>query len=363
MATATPSASSASTPDLLAELRRVEARVKTLERVLTTPYPIAQTPKEVIWALNKAQLYRYIPQAPPERRKPVPLLLVYALMSRPTILDLRPGNSFIEYMVRQGYEVYLLDWGYPGLEDKHLKLDDYVLDYLPRAIRKLKVIAGVEEFDMLGYCIGALLSTCYAALRPDEGLRNLILLTPLLDFSDKQAPGLMRWVGGDALDIDRLVQFYGNIPGELIDYGSKALKPVENYLQSYIRLWDNLDNARIVEAWHAMQTWLNDFVPVTGAFYRQLIVELYRENRLMEGKLRLRGEPVDLRRIRANLLTVIADADHLVPNQQSLSIVDHVGSQDKQLLAAPGGHIGIMAGSGAVKRTWPQIEAWLAAHT
>ncbi len=63
-------------------------------------------------------------------------------MNRPTILDLRPGNSFVEYMVRQGFDVYLLDWGVPGLEDKDLKFDDYVLEYMPRAIRKVKSLSG-----------------------------------------------------------------------------------------------------------------------------------------------------------------------------------------------------------------------------
>ncbi len=89
----------------------------------------------------------------------VPLFLVFALMNRPYILDLRPGNSFIEYMVKQGYDVYLLDWGAPGPEDKGLKFDDYVLDYLPRAMRKLKAVSGREEFSMLGWCIGAILTT------------------------------------------------------------------------------------------------------------------------------------------------------------------------------------------------------------
>src|SRR6266704_1769557 len=135
---------------------------------------IAQTHKQVIWTLNKARLYRYIPVVPAEQRHKVPLFLVFALMNRPSILDLRPGNSFIEYMVKQGYDVYLLDWGTPGPEDKGLKFDDYVLDYLPRAMRKLKAISGSDEFSMLGWCIGAILTTIYAALRPDNGLKNLI---------------------------------------------------------------------------------------------------------------------------------------------------------------------------------------------
>src|SRR5579864_9103150 len=114
------------------QLRQIESNMSTLRRVLTTPYPVAQTPKEVIWTLNKARLYHYIPTLPPEQRHPVPLLLVFALMNRPSILDLRPGNSFVEYMVKHGYDVYLLDWGVPGPEDKDLKFDDYVLEYMPR---------------------------------------------------------------------------------------------------------------------------------------------------------------------------------------------------------------------------------------
>src|SRR5215831_14016445 len=117
----------------------------TLSKLMTTKASIAQTPKEQIWALNKAKLYRYTPVVPAEKRHPIPLLLVFALMNRPYILDLRPGHSFVEFMVQQGYDLYLLDWGAPGPEDKNLKFDDYTLDYMPRAIRKLKAIAGSQE--------------------------------------------------------------------------------------------------------------------------------------------------------------------------------------------------------------------------
>ncbi len=71
-------------------------------------------------------------------------------MNRPYILDLRPGHSFVEYMVNQGYDLYLLDWGAPGPEDKNLKFDDYTLEYMPRAIRKLKAISGVEGVQPAG---------------------------------------------------------------------------------------------------------------------------------------------------------------------------------------------------------------------
>jgi polyhydroxyalkanoate synthase subunit PhaC len=348
---------------LQSELQRIEEETRTLLRVSTSRAPVAQTPKQVIWTLNKAKLYRYLPVVPAEERHQVPLLLVFALMNRPYILDLRPGHSFVEYMVSQGYDVYLLDWGAPGPEDKGLTFADYALEYLPRAIRKLKAVSGSAQFSLLGWCIGAILTTIYAALRPDDGLTNLILLTAPLDFSDKTAGGFVRWVNDHSFDPDKIIDAFGNMPGELIDYGAKALKPVENYLGSYLTLWDNLDNPRIVEAWHAMNTWVTDLIPMAGATYRQLIKELYQENRLMEGTLRIRGERVDVSRIRANLLNVIALADHISPPCQSESIMTRVSSQDQRVLKVKGGHIGMMAGSGALKYTWPHIDEWLAARS
>jgi polyhydroxyalkanoate synthase subunit PhaC len=348
---------------LQSELQRIEQNARTLLRVSSSRALVAQTPKQVIWTLNKAKLYRYIPVVPTEQRHKLPLLLVFALMNRPYILDLRPGHSFIEYMVKQGYDVYLLDWGAPGPEDKDLKFDDYVLDYLTRAIRKLKAVSGSNEFSMLGWCIGAILTTIYAALRPDDGLKNLILLTAPLDFTDKGAGGFVRWVNDQSFDPDKIIDAFGNMPAELIDYGARALKPVENYIGSYLTLWDNLDNPRVVESWHAMNTWVTDIIPMAGATYRQLIKELYQENRLIEGTLIIRGERVDLSRIRANLLNVIALADHITPPCQSESIMTKVSSQDQLLLKVKGGHIGMMAGSGAMKSTWPHIDSWLAARS
>jgi len=341
----------------------LEERLRTVNKVMTTKAAIAQTPKQLVWSLNKAKLYRYIPVVPAQERHAVPLLLVFALMNRPYILDLRPGHSFVEFMVSRGYDVFLLDWGAPGPEDKNLKFDDYAMEYMPRAIRKLKAIAGCEEFSMLGWCIGAILTTIYAALRPDDGLRNLMLLTAPLDFSNKQGLTFARWTDEKFFDVEKVLAAFGNMPGEMIDYGAKALKPVENYVGNFMKLWDNLDDPQVVESWHAMNTWVTDNIPLAGGAFRQLIVDLYRNDRLMKGELLIRGQRVDLSRLRANLLTVIAEGDHITPPCQSEAVLTKVGSRDKELFRVPGGHIGIMAGSGAHKRTWPHIDVWLGSRS
>src|SRR5262249_3534170 len=158
------------------------------------------------------------------------------------------------------------------------------------AIRKVKSVSGSDEFSMLGWCLGALITTIYAAARPDDGLRNLILLTAPLDFSDKTAGGFPRWVNDPAYDVEKIVDTFGLVSGEMIDCGAKAPKPVENYIGSYLNLWDNIQNPKVVEAWHAMNTWVRDLVPMAGAAYREIIQQFYRENRLVNGTYLARGE-------------------------------------------------------------------------
>jgi len=112
-----------------------------------------------------------------------------------------------------------------------------------------------------------------------------------------------------------------------------------------------------------MNTWVTDNIPMPGASYRQLIVDLYRNNRLMKGELQVRGGLVDLSRLRANLLNIIALGDHITPPCQSEAILSKVSSRDTEVYRIPGGHIGMMAGSSAHRTTWPHIDGWLGARS
>jgi len=95
------------------QVQDLQQRMIQFTKAATTKIRIDQTPRQLVWSLNKTKLYRYRPVFPEEKRHRLPLLLVFALMSRPSILDLRPQNSYVQYMLRQGYDLYLLDWGIP----------------------------------------------------------------------------------------------------------------------------------------------------------------------------------------------------------------------------------------------------------
>jgi polyhydroxyalkanoate synthase len=322
--------------------------------------PVGLTPKETVWTLNKARLYRYTPTRPPEERHPVPLLLVYALINKPFIFDLAPGRSFIEYMVDQGLDMYLLDWGAPGPEDQDITFDDYVTEYLTRAVRKVRRLSRSDEVSMLGYCLGATLTVVYAALYPGAPIRNIILLTAPLDFSEQPEGSMALWLEEERLDVDRLLGAFGNVPGELIRFWAKMLKPAENFVGAYVNVWKNLDDEQAVRGWQAINRWVEDVIPFAGAAFRQFVLDYVRGNELIKGQHEVKGQRVDLSNIRAALLNIVAQYDHLVARSQSESIMDLISSQDKELRVIPSTHVGIMASGRARYKLWPEVVDWLA---
>ncbi|HZC19144.1 MAG TPA: alpha/beta fold hydrolase, partial [Rubrobacteraceae bacterium] len=195
------------------------------------------TPKEVIWTKNKAKLYHYEPS--PEKKYPVPILMIYALINRPYILDLVPGNSFIEYLTGEGFDVYLLDWGVPGDEDKDMDVEHYVLDYMPRAVKKVLKSSGAEELTLFGYCMGGTLSAIYASLFP-EHLKNLVLLTTPVSFPRDEIGLFSLFTSEKYLNPDLMADAFGNIPSDQVDTGMQMLKPVTNYVGTYVNMWERI---------------------------------------------------------------------------------------------------------------------------
>jgi polyhydroxyalkanoate synthase subunit PhaC len=316
---------------------------------------IGATPKDVVWTHRKTTLYRY---RSTQRRHALPILLVFALINRPDIFDLRPGNSYVQFLLEEGFDVFLIDWGVPGDEDSDMGLDSYVCDELAWGIRETLRTSGQEELSLVGWCIGGTLVAMHAAITEDSPARNLVLLTTPVDTSGSL---YRKWVGRDSFDADMVAEVMPSIPGAQIDWANKMMKPVTNYWTTYRQLWNRVlegDGRR--EAYQSMARWVGDNPPFPGRAYREWITWMYKENRLVQGKLRLRGQRVDLGRIEQNLLVITAGADHIAPRPGTLPLLDLVGSEDVTHLDRPGGHIGLMAGSKSRREIWPEIAEWLA---
>ena len=323
-------------------------------------FPVGQSPRDQIWALNKIKLYRYKPSRPADERHPVPLLLVFAAINKPFLLDMREGYSFIEFMVDEGFDVYLLDWGEPGVEDSDSVLDDYGSDYLPRAIRRVLEDSDADEVSVLGYCLGALIVLLYGALYPDGPMRNAILLTPPIDMSERDESKFHQWLDRRWFNIDKFSSDLGGLlPTFAIENGGKMLKAVANYVGSYVSLWDRIEDEDAVANWKAMHRWIHEGVPLPANVFRQWVRDYLWDNAMVSGRHHVKGQRVDLANVRASVLMVLAEFDHIVPNPQSLPVMELIGSEDKKVESIRAGHIGIMAGSRARNVLWPRLAAWL----
>jgi polyhydroxyalkanoate synthase len=336
--------------------RLAAAAVETLNIVLTTDDArIATTPKDAVWTHRKTTLYRY---RSADRRHAVPILLVFALINRPHIFDLRPGHSFVEYLLGEGFDVYLLDWGLPGPEDSDTGLDYYVCDALPWAMREVRRSSGVDDVTLLGWCIGGTLCAMHAALEGARSpARNLVLLTTPIDTTQS----LYRtWVGPDAFDVDQVTDGWDAVPGVTIDVANKLMKPVTNLWTAYRRLAESVYDGTVDrEGYQSMAKWIADNPAFPARAFREWVTWLYKENRLVRGRLRLRGRRVDLARIEQPLLVITAGSDHIAPPANSLPLLHLTGSSDVLHFDRPGGHIGLMAGSKARNEIWPDVAQWL----
>jgi polyhydroxyalkanoate synthase len=315
---------------------------------------VGATPKDVVWTHRKTTLYRYRSE---RRRHAIPVLLVFALINRPDIFDLRHGNSFVEFLLEEGYDVFLLDWGYPDEEDADMGLEKYVCDELHWAIRETLRASGQRELSLLGWCIGGTLCLLYGGFYPDNPVRNMALLTTPVD---TRGSLYANWVARDSFDVDYVADAYQAIPGPAIDWANKLMKPVTNYWTTYRRLWEGVRTGQTRrDAYQPMARWVADNPPFPAAAYRDWITWMYKENRLVQNRLWLRGRRVDLGQIRQSLLVVTAGADHIAPPEGTHPLLGLVGSDDVTSLDRPGGHIGLMAGSKAREEIWPDIAQWL----
>jgi polyhydroxyalkanoate synthase len=327
---------------------------------------VGLTPKEVIWTKNEAKLYRYEPSH--QKEFPVPVLIVYAPILRPYILDLVPGNSFVEYLLGEGFDVFLLDWGNAGPEDKHISFEDWILDYIPEAVESVLSSSQAEELTIYGYCQGGTMSAMYASLFPDEHLKNLVLLAAPTDFAPDD-PGIFGlwtlWTRNSEnyFDPDLMVETFGNIPEDFLkrvnETGSSALGPLPNLAGYYATMWDPLMPEKTMTTWLAVSKWVDDGTPFPGEAFRQWIRDFYQKNKLPKGEIELRGHQVNLSNIECPLLNIAGSKDFVCPLSQAEATMDLVGSQDKEFAVFDGGHVGLMAGPVAKNELWPKVKSWL----
>jgi polyhydroxyalkanoate synthase len=332
----------------MAELPRLVAQAQRVRK--------GATPSEVVYEEDHVKLLHYPGDG--EVKHATPLVFVFALVNRPYILDILPNKSVVAHFVKAGFDTYLIDWGTVTEADRYLDLDDYVNGYLRNVARHVRKRTGSAKVSLLGYCMGGTMSTMFTALHP-ETVKNLILLAAGIDFSTRE--GLLNlWSDAKNFDVDAFVDEMGNCPADFLQSCFLMLSPVRNLLGKPASLMERVDDAKFVEEYLTMESWINDNVAVPGEVYRRFVKDLYQQNLLVKNRMQVGSRVVDLRRITCPVLNLLASQDTLVPPTQSAPFTELVGSDDKKTIELPTGHIGLAMGSAAQRELWPQAVAWLA---
>jgi polyhydroxyalkanoate synthase len=340
--------------EALTTQRKLAAALTTLRSLGEVDFGV--TDKEAIYSEDKLVVYRFKGEKPPTAK--VPILIVYALVNRPYMVDLQDDRSLVKNLLARGEDVYLIDWGYPDGADRWLTLDDYINGYIARSVDAVAKHAGVKKTNLLGICQGGAFSLCFAAMHPHK-VQNLITMVTPVDF---QTPDnmLSNWVR--KLDVDLFVNTLGNIPADLMNLCYLMLKPVRLNQQKYIGLVDILDDKVEMENFLRMEKWIFDSPDQAGEAFRQFIKDFYQGNKLVKGGLKIGTRDVSLRNVTMPVLNIFAEQDHLVPPAASRVLADHVGTKDYTQIAFRGGHIGIYVSGRAQREVPSAIHDWLAAR-
>ncbi|MCH1909327.1 class III poly(R)-hydroxyalkanoic acid synthase subunit PhaC [Stenotrophomonas sp. Y6] len=345
--------------DLLQETLQLQQKLadglKLLPGVEDVDYGV--TERQPVWRDGKVTLYRFVGGAAPSGQRP-PLLIVYALVNRPYMVDLQDGRSLVQKLLAVGQDVYVLDWGYPDRSERFLTLEDYLLRFLDGAVDHLQAQHGGPP-NLLGICQGGVFSLCYAALRPHK-VRNLVTMVTPVDF---HTPDNMLSHWARHVDVDLFVDTLGNIPADLMNASYLMLKPFRLNVQKYVGLVDILDDRQALEDFLRMEKWIFDSPDLAGEAFREFVKQFYQGNGLMHGGIRIGAEAVDLEKLRMPVLNIYAEQDHLVPPAASRALRGRTGSSDYTEVGFRGGHIGIYVSARAQREVPAAIHDWLSART
>ena len=346
-------------------LRRLN---KTLTLLREKPdVDVGTTPKEIVHQKNDVKLYRYLSSNVKRQTSNVkrqtsnvkrpPILLVYALVNRPYIMDLQPDRSIVRTLLNNGLDVFLIDWDYPSACDKYLEIKDYIHRFIDEFVDKVCEVTNRKKISMLGYCMGGTFATIYTALYPEK-INSLIVEASLIDFRSER--GLLNlWADDKYFNTDKIVDTMGLIPGDFLNTAFLLLNPVGNLLGKYISIVDDIDDEEKVKNFLRMEKWIYDSVPLVGETYREFIKKGYQQNLLIQNKWDLDGQIINLKNITCPLLILVADKDHIVPPETTTPLYDAVSSKEKKIIRYPAGHIGLSVSSKAHVELWPEVAKWV----
>jgi polyhydroxyalkanoate synthase len=300
---------------------------------------LAVTPGSVIFENELIQLIQYTPVTSEVEK--TPLLMVPPCINKYYLLDLGKGNSFVEYAVAQGHQVFLISWRSAVPEIGHLTWNDYLTLGPLKAIDVVREITGVDRIHALGFCVGGTILSCAAgvlAARGEDKLSTITLLTTMVDFRDTGDIGLLIDAGHVVLR-EATIGNGGILPGKELAFTFGTLR-ANDLIWRYVV--DSYLKGAPPDAFDLLY-WDSDSVSLPGPMYCWYTRNTYLENRIKDpGGTTQCGEDIDLSRVKAPLYILASREDHIVPWKSAFLTKALMGSEARFVLAASGHVAGVI---------------------
>ena len=270
---------------------------------------IASTPGFVVAQNDLTQLIQYEPTTKKVYTRPV--LIVPPWINKYYILDLRPENSLVKYLVDSGYRVFVISWVNPDASHAGQNFEDYMEQGPIAALKSIEMITGIKQVNVIGYCMGGTLLACAAAylkaIKDGDRITSATFMATLIDFSN---PGDM----GVFIDEEQIAEFERKMNEKGFLDGC-AMANTFNMLRSNDLIWSSVINTYIKgkdPAPFDLLYWNSDATNMPAKMHSFYLRNMYLKNHLIEpGLIVLKGIPIDVSKIDCPAYFISAREDHI----------------------------------------------------
>jgi polyhydroxyalkanoate synthase len=324
-------------------IRDLDASKGVLKISLTDPYHyeigknIVITEGVVVYKNNLVEIINYTPTGKTVHQNPI--FIICPWINRYYILDLRPENSFVKWLVDEGYNVFITSWINPDASYKNTGFDDYVQKGFMQPIDFIKNNLGFSNINVVGYCIGGTMLACGLGVLVKKGelstIKSATFLTTLIDFSIPGELGIfVNDVNFNAIKIH--LEQTGFFDGRILANIFTSLRARElfwNAVVDHYLLGKDYGHFDILH-------WNNDSVNLPALMHISYLENFYKKDLLKQkGALEILGEKIDLSKVTIPIYFLAAKEDHIVPPDGCFLGVKYFGSKLKKFVLTQSGHV------------------------
>ena len=296
---------------------------------------LATTEGEVVFRNDLYELIHYHPKT--EKVKEIPLVIIPPWINKYYILDLRPDNSFIRWVVDQGYQLFVVSWVNPDHSHRDVGMDTYTMDGCISAIDEVCNYTSSNKVNAIGYCIGGTLlalALAYMSKTNTDKVRSATFFTTLTDFEDIGELGI--FLGDDFINgVDEILEENGYLPGKSMANAFSYLRANDLVYGPAIRSYLLGESPKAFDLLH----WNGDSTNLPGRMAREYFHDLIRNNSFTKGEYELNGIKLSLKDITVPLSVVACESDHLVDWKVSFDGIKKMRSRSKKFFLAESGHV------------------------